>query len=210
MSSLLKRARPVESARGESRLLKLETTGHSEAALWDRLDAFQTVSSDMAGTQDPAELADLALRLAIDLTGATVAFIGLVDQAGNHQEVYSRGAGAEPSMTGDQIDALFAATSKPPNPARRAPLVPDHGLNDYVGTPLKAGGKVIGMMGVAGGSVYTVVQRRAVSLLGKQGPAPLQMSRPQHPRQGLGQGPLHTRTGPHRTQGERRRVAGAP
>ncbi len=131
----------------------METTGHSEAALWDRLDAFQTVSSDMAGTQDPAELADLALRLAIDLTGATVAFIGLVDEAGNHQEVYSRGAGAEPSMTGDQIDALFAATSKPPNPARRAPLVPDHGLNDYVGTPLKAGGKVIGMMGVAGGSV---------------------------------------------------------
>ena len=163
----------------------MEATGHSEAAVWDRLEAFQTVSSGMAGTQDPSELADSALRLALELTGATVAFIGLVDDAGNRQQVYSRAAGAEPSVTGDQIDALFAAARKPSNRTRRAPLVPDHGLNDYVGTPLKAGGKVLGMMGVAGGSVYTVVQRRAFAILANQVAAAMEMSRLQQRRQEL-------------------------
>ncbi len=139
----------------------------------------------MAGTQDPSELADSALRLALELTGATVAFIGLVDDAGNRQQVYSRAAGAEPSVTGDQIDALFAAARKPSNRTRRAPLVPDHGLNDYVGTPLKAGGKVLGMMGVAGGSVYTVVQRRAFAILANQVAAAMEMSRLQQRRQEL-------------------------
>jgi signal transduction histidine kinase len=139
----------------------------------------------MAGMQDPAELADKALRLALELTGATVAFIGLVDDAGNRQEVYSRAAGVEPSMTGDQIDALFAAARRPSNRTRRAPLVPDHGLNDYVGTPLKAGGKVIGMMGVAGGSVYTVVQRRAFAILANQVAAAIEMSRMHQRRQEL-------------------------
>src|SRR5216683_6980971 len=113
MSSQRGRARPVESARGERRLLKLETTGHSEAAVWDRLAAFQTVSSDMAGAKDPAELADHALRLALDLTGAAVAFIGLVDDAGKRQEVYSRGADPRPPLTSDEIDELFAAAERP-------------------------------------------------------------------------------------------------
>src|SRR5712692_1018481 len=140
------------------RLLSLETAGYSETGLWDRLEAFQSVSAGIAGTLDLGGVADQALLLALELTGASVAFIGLVDDAGNRQQVFSRAAGAEPLMSGDQIDALFAATRKPSGRTRRAPLVPDHGLNDYVGTPLKAGGKVIGMMGVAGGSVYTVVQ----------------------------------------------------
>ncbi len=181
----------------------METTGHSEAAVWDRLEAFQTVSSDMAGAQDPAKLADQALRLALDLTGATVAFIGLVDDAGNRQEVYSRAAGAEPSMSGDQIDALFAATRKRSGRTRRAPLVPDHGLNDYVGTPLKAGGKVIGMMGVAGGSVYTVVQRRAFAILANQVAAAMEMSRLQQRRQELVEALVNMRADLDRSEQQR-------
>jgi signal transduction histidine kinase len=157
----------------------------------------------MAGTHDPAELADQALRLALDLTGATVAFIGLVDDAGNHQEVYSRAAGAEPSMTRDQIDALFAAAGKPSNRTRRAPLVPDHGLNDYVGTPLTAGGKVIGMMGVAGGSVYTVIQRRAFAILANHVAAAMEMSRLQHRRQELVEALVNMRADLDRSEQQR-------
>jgi len=181
----------------------LETTGYSEAAVWDRLEAFQAVSSDMAGAQDPAELADRALRLALELTGATVAFIGLVDDAGNRQRVYSRAAGAEPSVTGDQIDALFAAARKPSNRTRRAPLVPDHGLSDYVGSPLKAGGKVLGMMGVAGGSVYTVVQRRAFAILANQVAAAMEMSRLQQRRQELVEALVNMRADLDRSEQQR-------
>src|SRR2546426_1151151 len=122
----------------------------------------------MAGAQNLAELADKALGLALDLTGASVAFIGLVDEAGKRQEVFSRAAEAGTSVTRVEIDELFAAAAKSTTPARRAPLVPDHGLNDYVGLPLMASGKVIGMMGVAGGSVYTVVQRQGIAILVNQ------------------------------------------
>jgi len=94
----------------------LETAGLPEAAVWDRLEAFQAVSSDVARAKDPAEVADKALRLALELTGAAVAFIGLIDDAGNRQEVYSRSAEAGTSMTREQIDEMFAAAGKPSNP----------------------------------------------------------------------------------------------
>jgi signal transduction histidine kinase len=154
----------------------LETAGYSETGLWDRLGAFQQVSADMAGAQDLAQAADQALQLALELTGASVAFIGLVDDAGNRQQVYSRAANPARSVTGDEIDRLFAAT------ANRSP---DPGLNAYCGLPLRAGGKVIGMMGVAGGGVYTVVQRRALAILAHQVAAALEIFHLQQRRQEL-------------------------
>lgn len=154
----------------------METAGYSETGLWDRLGAFQQVSADMAGAQDLAQAADQALQLALELTGASVAFIGLVDGAGNRQQVYSRAANPARSVTGDEIDRLLAATANSsPNP----------GLNAYCGLPLRAGGKVIGMMGVAGGGVYTVVQRRALAILAHQVAAALEIFHLQQRRQEL-------------------------
>ena len=190
----------------------METTGISEDAVWDRLEAFQTVSSDMAGAQNLAELADKALGLALDLTGASVAFIGLVDEAGKRQEVFSRAAEAGTSVTRVEIDELFAAAAKSTTPARRAPLVPDHGLNDYVGLPLMASGKVIGMMGVAGGSVYTVVQRQGIAILVNQVAAAMETHLLQQRRQELVEALVNTRaeldrSEQHRVLGEARAQA---
>ena len=190
----------------------METTGISEDAVWDRLEAFQTVSSDMAGAQNLAELADKALGLALDLTGASVAFIGLVDEAGKRQEVFSRAAEAGTSVTRVEIDELFAAAAQSTTPARRAPLVPDHGLNDYVGLPLMASGKVIGMMGVAGGSVYTVVQRQGIAILVNQVAAAMETHLLQQRRQELVEALVNTRaeldrSEQHRVLGEARAQA---
>jgi len=181
----------------------LETTGISEEAVWDRLEAFQTVSSDMAGAQNLAELADKALGLALDLTGASVAFIGLVDEAGKRQEVFSRAAVAGTSVTRVEIDELFAAAAQSTTPARRAPLVPDHGLNDYVGLPLMASGKVIGMMGVAGGSVYTVVQRQGIAILVNQVAAAMETHLLQQRRQELVEALVNTRAELDRSEQQR-------
>jgi len=181
----------------------LETTGISEEAVWDRLEAFQTVSSDMAGAQNLAELADKALGLALDLTGASVAFIGLVDEAGKRQEVFSRAAEAGTSVTRVEIDELFAAAAQSTTPARRAPLVPDHGLNDYVGLPLMASGKVIGMMGVAGGSVYTVVQRQGIAILVNQVAAAMETHLLQQRRQELVEALVNTRAELDRSEQQR-------
>ena len=171
--------------------------------MWDRLEAFQAVSSDVARAKDLAKVADQALGLALELTGAAVAFIGLVDDAGNRQEVYSRGAEAGGSMSREQIDEMFATAGKPSSPARRAPLVPDHGLNDYVGMPLEAGGKLIGMMGVAGGRVYTAVQRRAIAILANQVAAAIEISRLQQRRQELVEALVNMRADLDRSEQQR-------
>ena len=157
----------------------------------------------MAGAQNLAELADKALGLALDLTGASVAFIGLVDEAGKRQEVFSRAAEAGTSVTRVEIDELFAAAAQSTTPARRAPLVPDHGLNDYVGLPLMASGKVIGMMGVAGGSVYTVVQRQGIAILVNQVAAAMETHLLQQRRQELVEALVNTRAELDRSEQQR-------
>lgn len=150
--------------------------GYTETGLWDRLDAFQKVSADLAGAQDFARAADFALELALELTGASVAFIGLVDDAGTRQQVFARAADPARSVTGDEIDRLSAAASDGS---------PGSGNDAYYGLPLNAGGNAIGMMGVAGGNTYTVRQRRALALLANQVAATLAIFRLQQRRQEL-------------------------
>jgi signal transduction histidine kinase len=163
----------------------LETAGYSETGVWERLEAFEAASSDIAGAREVGQLAEQALGLALELTGAPVAFVGLVDDAGNRQQVYSRSADPARSLSGDEIDRLFAAAAGATSSPRNAAYVPAAGLSAYCGLPLKAGGKVIGMIGVAGGSVYTVTQRRALAVLANQVAAALEVSRLQQRRQEL-------------------------
>jgi signal transduction histidine kinase len=154
----------------------LETVGDTETGLWDRLEAFQRVSAELAGARDLARAADLALELALEVTGASAAFIGMVDDAGSRQQVFSRAADPARAVTGDEIDRLFAGA---------AGSSPDSGRDAFYGLPLRAGGKVIGMMGVAGGNMYTVVQRRSLALLANQVAAALAIFRLQQRRQEL-------------------------
>ena len=162
----------------------METAGHSETSIWDRLEAFQSVSAAIAGAPDLEHVAEQALDLALELTGASVAFIGLVDDAGNRQQVFSRAADAGRSITRDEIEKLFAAAKAGSMPSHAARM-PVHGQSEYHGLPLHAGGNVVGIMGVAGGGVYTVVQRRALAILGNQVAATLEVLRLQQRRQEL-------------------------
>ncbi|HXB05246.1 MAG TPA: GAF domain-containing protein [Candidatus Angelobacter sp.] len=148
----------------------------TEAGLWDRLEAFQQVSAGLAGVQDIAQAADQALALALELTGASVAFISLVDEAGARQQVFSRAADPSRPVSADEIDRLFAAASA---------SAPDPGRDAYYGLPLRAGGKVIGMIGVAGGSIYTLFQRRALAILANQVAAAVAIGSLQQRRQEL-------------------------
>ncbi len=159
-------AASVESA-GGIYVLSLETSGYSETGLWDRLEALATVSADLAGSQDLARAAEQALQLALELTGASVAFVGLIDEAGGRQQVFSRAADPGRSVSAGEIDSLFAAAG--------INTSTDSGLGAYCGLPLTAGGKVIGMIGVAGGNVYSVIQRRALGILANQVAAALEI-----------------------------------
>lgn len=168
--------------------------GDTETGLWDRLEAFQKVSADLAGAQDLAPAADVALELALDLTGASVAFIGLVDDAGTRQQVFSRAADPARSVSGDEVDRLFAAA---------AGTSPASGLDAYYGVPLQAGGKAIGMMAVAGASKYTMVQRRGFALLANQVAAALAIFRLQQRRQELVEALINLRADLDRSEKQR-------
>ena len=162
----------------------METAGQSETGLWDRLEAFQSISAAIAGAGDLSQVADQALQLALELTGTSVAFIGLVDDSGKRQQVFTRSADPSRSISGDDIDRLFAdaTDNSSPSGAARMPLP---GLSSYVGLPLNAGGRFIGIMGVAGGGVYSVVQRRALAILANQVAAAMEILRLQQRRQEL-------------------------
>src|ERR1700730_11119038 len=139
----------------------------------------------MAGAQGLGQLADKALELALELSGASVAFLSLDDDAGSRQQVFSHAADPTMSVTGDEIDRLFAAAANSERSPRTAAHVPVAGLNQFVGLPLNAGGNQIGMMGVAGGTVYTVTQRRALAILSNQVAASIEVFRLQQRRQEL-------------------------
>ena len=180
----------------------METAGYSETDLWDRLEAFQKVSAEMAGAHDLAQVADNAMLLALELTGASVTFIALVDEAGNRQQVFSRAADAGRSLTNDEIDRLFA-DAKRANALKSAAHMPEPGLNAFLGLPLRAGGNVIGMMGVAGGSVYSVVQRHAFATLANQVAAALEIHRLQQRRKELVDALLNLRADLDRSERQR-------
>ncbi|HEV2140850.1 MAG TPA: GAF domain-containing protein [Candidatus Dormibacteraeota bacterium] len=189
--------------RGGTKLLSLETAGQSETGLWDRLEAFQSISADVAGAGDLSQVADHALQLAIELTGASVAFVGLVDESGKRQQVYTRSADASRSVSGDDIDRLFAAATSDNSSPGGAARLPEPGLSSYVGLPLKAGGRFTGILGVAGGSVYTVVQRRALSILANQVAATVEIFRLQQRRQELVEALVNVRADLDRSEKQR-------
>ena len=189
--------------RGGCRLLSLETAGQSETGLWDRLEAFQSVSAGIAGAQDLEGVADEALKLALELAGASVAFIGLVDDAGSRQQVFSRASDPARSVTGDEIEGLFAAAATEMRSATSTVHKPVPDLSSYYGLPLKVGGKVIGVMGVAGGGVYTVVQRQGLDILGNQVAASVEIFWMQQRRQELVEALVNMRADLDRSEKQR-------
>src|SRR5579872_6874025 len=80
--------RASKIVRGE-RQAPVKTVSQSEVGFWDLLDAFGAVASELARIKDVDQLAEAALQLALDLTKSDVAFVGLVDAAGETSRVFS-------------------------------------------------------------------------------------------------------------------------
>lgn len=162
----------------------MATVSRLEAGFWDLLEAFQAVSAELARHKDVPEIADSALGLALDLMKSSVAFIGLVDDAGERTHVFSRAADPSEPVPGDEIERLAAAAdgglgviaesaesgwSRATDPASRS-------VRSYCGEPLKVGGKVLGTIGVASATGYTAVQRRAFAVFAGQVAAALEIA----------------------------------
>jgi signal transduction histidine kinase len=169
----------------------LATVSRLEPGFWDLLEAFQAVSTELSRFEDVPEIADGALGLALDLMKSSVAFIGLVNDAGERTQVFSRASDPSGALPGEEIERLVAAAdgrsdeiSDSVESGWSRTAAPDsRSVRSYCGQPLKAGGKVIGMIGVASPTGYTAVQRRAFAVLANQVAAALEIARLQQRRQ---------------------------
>ena len=72
---------------GETTLV--QTVSQPEAGFWELLEAFQPVSVELARSTDVSRVARAALKLALNLTKSSVAFVALADESGEHKRVFS-------------------------------------------------------------------------------------------------------------------------
>ena len=164
----------------------------SEAGAWDAVEAFQSVYDELAQLSDITQIAEGALRWALELTKSSVAFVALVDD-GTNVQVFSRAADPADKVSRAGIERLVAAAGT--SSSRIAETfdatwssIVDPGsqsLRSFCGRPLKAGGKVLGMIGVARSSGYTAIQRRTFAVFSNQVAAALEIAQMQRRRQGM-------------------------
>jgi len=188
----------------------VETVNRSEAGAWDVIEAFQSVSEELARLNDIPQIAEPALRWALELTKSSVAFVALVDDAGARQ-VFSRAANPSDKVPREEIERLVAAADASSSPVAETPDstlyrtidAAARSLTSYCGQPLKAGGKAVGMIGVARSSGYTAIERRAFAVFGNQVAAALEIAQMQRRRQEMVDSLVNLRTALDRSEKRR-------
>ncbi|HXC77545.1 MAG TPA: GAF domain-containing protein [Candidatus Acidoferrum sp.] len=134
-------------------------------------------------------LAERALDSALELTHSPTAFVSLVAAAGTDHEVYSRTAdesGTLPQTTIDRLagDIVASGASHVVNDLgpTRGPAA-DRPLKTFLGVPLKAGGDVIGTIGVVNGAGYNALDEKALSMCANQVASAIEVVRLRQRRQ---------------------------
>jgi signal transduction histidine kinase len=118
------------------------------------------------------------------MTKSSIAFIGLLDETGGPDRVFSKTADTSVSMPQDEIERLFVAAASSSSPRSAATYFgPNPAFRSYSGQQLVAGGQVVGMMGVASSTGYTAVQQRAFAVLAHQAAAALSIAQLNERRQ---------------------------
>jgi signal transduction histidine kinase len=151
----------------------LETVGRLDAGYSDLLEAFQSASAELTRFKTASDVAEASLGLALALTKSSVAFIALVDESGVQKQVYSRAADPNDALPQDEIERIFAAAASFSGPMTSATWRGNAGatgpaIRSYSGQPLYAGGKTLGMIGVASAIGYTAVQQRVLTIFANQ------------------------------------------
>jgi signal transduction histidine kinase len=151
----------------------LETAGQLDAGYSDLLEIVQSASAELTRFKTVNDVAEASLGLALTLTKSSVAFIALVDESGEHKQVFSRAADPMDALPEDEIERIFASAAAFSGPLTNAtwsghPGPAGPAIRSYNGQPLYAAGKTIGMIGVASASGYTALQQRMFALFANQ------------------------------------------
>jgi signal transduction histidine kinase len=134
----------------------VETADPLEVGVQKALEDIQSASVELARLKDLDEVAENALALALSLTKSSVAFLGLTDETGAYERIFSRSA--DPSSTSaprEETERLITAANSSSNPS-------------ICGEPLVAAGETLGMIGVARESNYPRFQRQLFGIFANQ------------------------------------------
>jgi signal transduction histidine kinase len=181
----------------------VETVSELEAGFWEQFETFQSVSVDLAQFHELEKVADRALELALDLTKSSVAFLALVDDSGARGKVFSRSANASRSLGEDEISKMVESASDGARPVPGSKRQTDPTNGSYYGQNLQAGGRTVGMIGVANPSGFTTLQRRAFSLFANQLAAALEIARLHQRRQEMVDALVNLRADLDRSEAQR-------
>ena len=182
----------------------METVDELESGFWEQFETFQSVSIDLARFRDLDQVAERALELALDLTKSSVAFLALVDDAGDRKQVYSRAANPARELNVEEVDMMIArATDLAERPEAYTPRASDPAPGSFFGQTLQAGGRTIGVIGVVSEAGYTAVQRRAFSLFANHLAAAIEIARLHQRRQEMVDALVNLRADLDRSEAQR-------
>jgi signal transduction histidine kinase len=116
--------------------------------------------------------------------------MGLTDETGAYERVYSRAADASSDTPREETERLITAATSSANPS-------------ISGEPLVAGGETIGMIGVARGSTYPKFQRQLFGVFANQVAASIQVALLRRRRQEMVQALVNLRAEVERSEKER-------
>jgi signal transduction histidine kinase len=137
-----------------------------EAGLWDQVETLHAISAKLAMLQDPEDIANRVVEAALDLMGASIAFIALVDDAKSDRRVFSSAREPSPQLTHDQIDTLASGTGPGTIPT-----------DDFYAQTLQAGGRNVGTLGAVGVGDLSTARRQAFDILANEAAAALEIAR---------------------------------
>ena len=150
----------------------LETVG-LDAGYGDVLETFQSASDELARFKTVPAVAEAALELALSMTKSSVAFLALTGEDGEDKRVFSRAVDPTETMQRDEIERIFAAAGA----SSRTSGATWSGVPESNAMPalrstrshhLQAGGRTLGIIGVASPAGFTAIQQRMFGLFANQ------------------------------------------
>ena len=168
----------------------METADPLEIGVQRALEDIQAASVELARLNDLEALADGALGLALGLTKSSVAFMGLTDETGAYERVYSRSADESSGAPREETERLISAAKSRSNPS-------------ICGEPLVAGGETIGMIGVARRISYPRFQRQLFGVFANLVAAAIQVALLRRRRQEMVEALINLRAEVERSEKER-------
>ena len=168
----------------------VETADQHEMSVREALEEVQAACRELARLTEVDDIAELAIAQALSLTRSSVAFMGVTDEAGSYERVYSRSADAAQTTEPGEAERLIAGEIPSSSPAVCARL-------------LEAAGKTVGMIGVARALPYTQIHRHILAILANQVAASVEIALLRGRRQEMVDTLINLRSDLERTEKER-------